>query len=325
MKPKKPVQTGVQFQIDNEVTRCIRQHARAHMKTEVCGVLIGEQRGEVVEVQASIEALNAAQAGTHVTFTQDAWEEIYRVKDEKYPEHRIVGWYHSHPGFGVFLSEHDTFIHKNFFSAPNQVAWVYDPHTDEEGCFGWFDGKIERIATMAVVDLNGEGTERTPKERAHQEMPEAGFDDFELESRPAAKKDARKPRKGMPAWARIAVNVVSYVAVAVLGFLIALRLAPPLYLAVIADPRSGELIGIAIDPHTGEALKGSDGMPAMIVPLHLDQILHSQPSAHQPLGPTPEAPASQPAAQPQPKPEATPSVANPSAARPSAARPGGSK
>ena len=98
MKQKKPAQAGVKFQIDNEVTRCIRQHARAHMKTEVCGVLIGEQRGDVVEVQASIQALNAAQAGTHVTFTQDAWEEIYRVKDEKYPEHRIVGWYHSHPG-----------------------------------------------------------------------------------------------------------------------------------------------------------------------------------------------------------------------------------
>ena len=36
----------------------------SHMKTEVCGVLIGETRNGVVEVQASIEALNAAQAGT---------------------------------------------------------------------------------------------------------------------------------------------------------------------------------------------------------------------------------------------------------------------
>ncbi len=306
MKQKKPVQTGVQFQIDNEVTRCIRQHARAHMKTEVCGVLIGEQRGEVVEVQASIEALNAAQAGTHVTFTQDAWEEIYRVKDEKYPEHRIVGWYHSHPGFGVFLSEHDTFIHKNFFSAPNQVAWVYDPHTDEEGCFGWFDGKIERIATMAVVDLNGDGAERTPKERAHQEEP--GFDDFDAENRPAPKKDAGERRKGMPAWARIAVNVVSYVAVAVLGFLIALRFFPPLYLAVAADPRTGEYVGIEIDPRTGEPVKGSDGMPEMVGPLHLDQILHSQSVPQsQPAAPAQAgAPAPPPTAKPQPEPAAKP-------------------
>ncbi len=151
------------FQIDNEVTRCIRQHARSHMKTEVCGVLIGEARNGVVEVRASIEALNATQAGTHVTFTQDAWETIYKVKDESYPEERIVGWYHSHPGFGVFLSEHDTFIHRNFFSSPDQVAWVYDPHTDEEGCFGWVDGDIHRISTFSIADNNGDGVERTPK------------------------------------------------------------------------------------------------------------------------------------------------------------------
>jgi proteasome lid subunit RPN8/RPN11 len=97
-------------EIDSEVSRRIRQHARAHSKTEVCGVLIGEDANGIIEIRASIEALNAAQAGTHVTFTQDAWEAIYRVKDELYPEDRIVGWYHSHPGFGVFLSEHDMFI-----------------------------------------------------------------------------------------------------------------------------------------------------------------------------------------------------------------------
>ena len=134
------------------------------MKTEVCGVLIGETRDGVVEVCASIEALNAAQAGTHVTFTQDAWETIYKVKDESYPNQRIVGWYHSHPGFGVFLSEHDAFIHRNFFSSPDQVAWVYDPHTDEEGCFGWVDGAIHRISNLSIIDNNGDGVERTPKE-----------------------------------------------------------------------------------------------------------------------------------------------------------------
>jgi proteasome lid subunit RPN8/RPN11 len=115
---------GPLFEIDNEVTRRIRQHARSHMTTEVCGVLIGDKHNGVVEVRASIEASNAAQAGTHVTFTQDAWEAIYRVKDESYPDQRIIGWYHSHPGFGVFLSEHDMFIQRNFFSSPDQVAWV---------------------------------------------------------------------------------------------------------------------------------------------------------------------------------------------------------
>jgi proteasome lid subunit RPN8/RPN11 len=110
--------------ISSDVLRRIRQHARSQSKTEVCGVLIGQEHDGRLEIDACIPGVNAAQAGTHVTFTQDTWEHIYKIKDKDYPDERIIGWYHSHPGFGVFLSDHDTFIHKNFFSSPQQVAWV---------------------------------------------------------------------------------------------------------------------------------------------------------------------------------------------------------
>jgi len=145
----------LEVEIDSEVVRTIRQHARSSSKTEVCGVLIGQDRDRRVQIATCIEGENAEGAGAHVTFTQDTWEHIYAVKDKKYPDERIVGWYHSHPGFGIFLSEHDTFIHKNFFSSPGQIAWVYDPHSDEEGCFGWVDGQIERLSRVAVLDRRG--------------------------------------------------------------------------------------------------------------------------------------------------------------------------
>lgn len=135
--------------MEAEVARQVRQHSRTSMKTEVCGVLIGKEEGRVTIVEACIAGANATQGGAHVTFTQDTWEHIYQIKDEKYPNDRIVGWYHSHPGFGVFLSDHDLFIHEHFFSSPQQIAWVYDPHNDEEGCFGWHDGKIEKIDDVA--------------------------------------------------------------------------------------------------------------------------------------------------------------------------------
>src|ERR1700686_1974402 len=151
----KPLSAQPSLLIDSEVVRQIRQHARSSSKTEVCGVLIGQDRDHRIQVAACIEGQNAEEAGAHVTFTQDTWEHIYAVKDQKYPEERIVGWYHSHPGFGVFLSDHDTFIHKNFFSSPGQVAWVFDPHSDEEGCFGWVGGRIERLKQIEVVDRRG--------------------------------------------------------------------------------------------------------------------------------------------------------------------------
>lgn len=145
MKKAANITAAVRVLMEAEVSRQVRQHGRSSMKAEVCGVLIGREEGHTTIIEACIAGANAAQGGAHVTFTQDTWEHIYQIKDQKYPEARIVGWYHSHPGFGVFLSDHDLFIHKNFFSSPQQVAWVYDPHSDEEGCFGWLGERIERV------------------------------------------------------------------------------------------------------------------------------------------------------------------------------------
>ena len=149
-KVKVRVSTQPVVVMEAEVARQIRQHARTSMKAEVCGVLIGSTEHERMTVEACIQGINAAQGGAHVTFTQDTWEHIYKIKDKEYPDQKIVGWYHSHPGFGVFLSEHDLFIQQNFFSNPQQVAWVYDPHTDEEGCFGWVGDKIEKLTAIRI-------------------------------------------------------------------------------------------------------------------------------------------------------------------------------
>lgn len=144
-----------ELRMSGEVARQIRQHARSCLQSEVCGVLIGSEEGGCTHVEASIAGADAEQGGSHVTFTQDTWEHIYRIKDRDYPEARIVGWYHSHPGFGVFLSDHDSFIHQNFFSSPRQVAWVYDPHSDEEGCFGWIEGSLQRLKSLQMQDDKG--------------------------------------------------------------------------------------------------------------------------------------------------------------------------
>ena len=196
--------------IEGEVLRQIRQHARSNSKTEVCGVLIGEENGGGLKVTARIAGLNAAQAGTYVTFTQDTWEHIYKIKDKDYPDQRIVGWYHSHPGFGVFLSDHDTFIHKNFFSAPLQVAWVYDPHSDEEGCFGWCGERLERLEEIRVKDdKGGEEAGETGKPE-----PVGGIEDEEEIAE--AKEVAGEV--GPPRWFSWVLTIASHLLLAAVAF-----------------------------------------------------------------------------------------------------------
>jgi len=281
--------------IDSEVTRRIRQHARAHFKTEVCGVLIGESTDETIEIRASIEALTATQAGTHVTFTQDAWEEIYKVKDEHYPDARIVGWYHSHPGFGIFLSEHDLFIQENFFSSPGQVAWVYDPHSDEEGCFGWVAGKVARLTSVSVAYRGGEAVEHAAN---HHDSPSM---DEEHEEQPASTARKSSP-PALPAWLRWAQLVMTHLTVLAAGFALAYFVFPRM-LILFPDPATGDVM--VVDFYELRAyVHGSGPMPKAVDRFGLSSLGPSIGGAVSPGSPAsspalaPTAPTPNPTTQP---------------------------
>ncbi len=120
-------------------------HAKESLEAEICGVLVGEMcednQGGFVHVKAVIRGNQAKEHGTHVTYTQETWNAIHQELEQKYPRLNIVGWYHSHPGFGVEFSDMDLFIQKNFFSGPMQLALVTDPlGGDEAICFNSPDG-----------------------------------------------------------------------------------------------------------------------------------------------------------------------------------------
>ena len=155
---------------DAETHARIVGHAAEDKSFEICGVLVGrwqqDANGPFVLVSASIRCDEAAKKSGEVTFTHDAWTTINREMDTRFVDLKIVGWYHSHPGFGVFLSERDVFIHEHFFSNPGQVALVVDPTQKTEGVFVWRNGKPkpcshywvgQRICTSAGRRAGGRG------------------------------------------------------------------------------------------------------------------------------------------------------------------------
>lgn len=146
----------VKVLIRDEAIVRMREHGQSDTNRECGGVMLGEvmegKRQSWVLVEAVIPAAyTAAQRGS-VTFTHDTWEQINREQDQKHPDLRIVGWYHTHPGFGIFLSEYDQFIQRNFFDLPWHVAFVLDPVSGESGCFGW---KQEQIARLPGYEVYG--------------------------------------------------------------------------------------------------------------------------------------------------------------------------
>jgi proteasome lid subunit RPN8/RPN11 len=160
---------------DAETHARIVQHAGEDKSFEICGVLVGswqqDANGPFVMVSQSIRCDEAAKKSGEVTFTHDAWTTINREMDTRFVDLKIVGWYHSHPGFGVFLSERDVFIHEHFFANPGQVALVVDPTQKTEGVFVWRNGKPkpcshywvgQRICTSAVEEPAAEVEQRSP-------------------------------------------------------------------------------------------------------------------------------------------------------------------
>lgn len=121
----------------------IYDHVFSSLNAEVGGVLIGRLREDGSPLVTSIiPALEAEGGRSRVTFTHEAWSVIHATLDRDHPGEEILGWYHSHPGFGIFLSEHDLFIHRNFFGRAEQIAIVVDPYAGSEGLFVWRQGEV---------------------------------------------------------------------------------------------------------------------------------------------------------------------------------------
>jgi proteasome lid subunit RPN8/RPN11 len=149
----------------------IYEHTFANEDREVGGVLVGHfDDGDLPYVTASIAALEADGQRASVTFTHDAWATIHAKMDADYPGQQIVGWYHSHPGFGIFLSSFDEFIHQNFFSDRRQIAYVVDPHAGTEGVFHWKSGQLATLSEGAT-DIAGTHPKRTSRRTAHPSAP----------------------------------------------------------------------------------------------------------------------------------------------------------
>jgi len=137
-------------------------HARRNRSVEICGVMVGSWKrdaaGPFVEIHHIIESNATRNGPAEVTFTHDTWGAINREMDTKYQALRIVGWYHTHPDFGIFLSEYDVFIHRHFFSGPGQIAWVIDPIRNQEGVFCWRDNQ----PVLAPLYWVGQGLRQAP-------------------------------------------------------------------------------------------------------------------------------------------------------------------
>ena len=136
--------------VDLDVLREMEAHAQSDTSVELGGVMLGGQFTDdegrpFVVVSDSLRARHFEATRGSFKFTHDTWSEITRQRDGFPDRTQMVGWYHTHPDWGVFLSGMDMFICDNFFNRPLDVALVIDPCRGDRGWFQWTGDPHARV------------------------------------------------------------------------------------------------------------------------------------------------------------------------------------
>jgi proteasome lid subunit RPN8/RPN11 len=137
-------------------------HACSSDTFEVGGVLVGDwcvdegTAEEFLIVKHALPARHTLQGNVYLTFTQDSLVDLHEQIEKRFEGERIVGWYHTHPRMGIFLSHYDTWLHKNFFPEPWQVALVVEPHDSLAGFFiRQPDGELDPTRYYGFYEVDG--------------------------------------------------------------------------------------------------------------------------------------------------------------------------
>lgn len=146
---------------DTDAHAAMETHCSASAGNEVCGVLVGftgEEAGlRWTRVVAVIEGRHAREDQMSVTFTHETWDAVHAKLAERDDKARVIGWYHTHPDFGIFYSAPDVFVHRNFFGLEGQVGVVVDPVRAERGVFASTSRGLQTLSRYEVARQNKAG------------------------------------------------------------------------------------------------------------------------------------------------------------------------
>lgn len=153
------VEESKNIYISQSVYKEIHKFTKNKTTNESGGVLVGtviDEFGKTnIVISGFVEAKFCEATPTTLKFTHETWEYVHKEIERKHNGKKIVGWIHTHPDFGIFLSEYDKFIQQNFFSEEHQIAYVVDPIQHIEGFYFWINGSIEKCKGFYIYDKTG--------------------------------------------------------------------------------------------------------------------------------------------------------------------------
>jgi len=113
----------------------VLDHAKSTPNQQVVGVLIGKMSDQTIVVEDAVTGEIEAEVG-RATLRGEAIAKIADDIISKKIAGNVVGWYHSHPGYGIFMSDIDISTQARLQQFSSYiVALVVDPSTGDRGFF----------------------------------------------------------------------------------------------------------------------------------------------------------------------------------------------
>jgi 26S proteasome regulatory subunit N11 len=112
---------------------------------ECMGFLVGNVNGNDVEIKDAIPMVHGNLV--EVEFQDEHYAKADEINQSLTDENWIIGWYHTHPGHGLFLSAVDKINHSGYQSLNKKaIALVFDPSK--------FDGKNKLEEYIKIFRLD---------------------------------------------------------------------------------------------------------------------------------------------------------------------------
>ena len=163
------VDSSEQIYISSLALLKMLKHGRAGVPMEVMGLMLGDFVDDYTVKVVDVFAMPQSGTGVSVEAVDDEFQAamIEMLKQTGRPE-TVVGWYHSHPGFGCWLSSVDCNTQQSFEQLhPRAVAVVVDPIQSVKGKV--VIDAFRLINPQAV--LTGQQTRQTTSNVGHLHKP----------------------------------------------------------------------------------------------------------------------------------------------------------
>ena len=139
-----------------QVMQALDRYSHMHSIGEQGGFLIGqkqelksaEQYEVIIERFVPIPQRSGA---SRLVITQEHYDNVQRALERSGEGEEIVGWAHTHPGFGVFLSNFDKEQHERYFPEPWQIAYVMDNLSAERVVYRVDNGQWKRLPGYYIL------------------------------------------------------------------------------------------------------------------------------------------------------------------------------